>query len=90
MPRVEPRPGDQFGRASADLEMVNFAALRRAIRDLAKTFPTRYTKGDDYLRALERYQKHLPQIKEALKQRDKAALKQFCLLIRCWTSIDCS
>ncbi|MHC4286572.1 MAG: HzsA-related protein, partial [Planctomycetota bacterium] len=77
MPRVEPRPGDQFGRASADLEMVNFAALRRAIRDLAKTFPTRYTKGDDYLRALERYQKHLPQIKEALKQRDKAALKQY-------------
>ena len=76
MPRVEPRPGDQFGRAAADLEMVNFTALRRAIRDLAKTFPTKYTKGRDYLQALDRYEGRLSKIKGALKERDKKALKR--------------
>jgi len=75
-PQVQTQPTDQFSKASADLEMVNFTALRRAIKDLAKTFPTRYTKGRDYLKALDRYEGRLPKIKEALKQRDKAALKQ--------------
>ncbi|MHC4546392.1 MAG: hypothetical protein ACYTDW_18685, partial [Planctomycetota bacterium] len=72
-PQVQTQPTDQFSKASADLEMVNFIALRRAIRDLAKTFPTRYTKGQDYLQALDRYEGRLPKIKKALKQRDKAA-----------------
>ncbi|MDH4241612.1 MAG: hypothetical protein OEW48_18800, partial [Phycisphaerae bacterium] len=75
-PQVATRPTDQFSKAAADLEMVNFSALRRAIRDLAKTFPTKYTKGDDYLRTLDRYEGRLPKIKEALKQRDKAVLKR--------------
>ena len=34
-PEYAPRPTDQFGQAAADLEMVNFAALGRAIEDLA-------------------------------------------------------
>ncbi|MGB2808658.1 MAG: SUMF1/EgtB/PvdO family nonheme iron enzyme [Sedimentisphaerales bacterium] len=75
-PQVQTQPTDQFSKAVADLEMVNFSALRRAIRDLVKTFPTRYTKGRDNLKSLDRYEGLLPDIKESLKQKDKAALKQ--------------
>jgi hypothetical protein len=86
-PHVQTQPTDQFSKASADLEMVNFIALRRAIKDLAETFPTRYTKGRDYLQAVDRYEGLLPEISEALKQRDKTV--RFCCLIRCWISTNC-
>ncbi|UCG58658.1 MAG: hypothetical protein JSU70_03920, partial [Phycisphaerales bacterium] len=36
---------DPFAKALLDLEMVNTKALRRAIRDLTKTFPAEYNKG---------------------------------------------
>ncbi|MBW8039991.1 MAG: SUMF1/EgtB/PvdO family nonheme iron enzyme [Planctomycetes bacterium] len=68
--------GDRFSEAAAELEKMDFSALRLAIKDLIKTFPTKYTKGRDYLKALDRYTGLLPKIKEALKQRDKTALKQ--------------
>ncbi|HUS71557.1 MAG TPA: SUMF1/EgtB/PvdO family nonheme iron enzyme [Sedimentisphaerales bacterium] len=75
-PKIETQAGDRFSKAAADLEMVNLTALRRTIRDLMKTFPTKYTKGEDYLKALEHYKNRLPKIKEALKQKDKTALKK--------------
>jgi hypothetical protein len=75
-PLVKTQANDPFSKASVVLEMVNFSALRRTIRDLMKTFPTKYTKGEDYLKTLERYKGDLPKIKAALRQGDKAALNK--------------
>jgi formylglycine-generating enzyme required for sulfatase activity len=75
-PQVATRPSDRFSKAAADLEMVNLTALRRAVRDLMKTFPAKYTRGPDYLKSLDHCEELLPEINKALKQRDKAALKQ--------------
>jgi formylglycine-generating enzyme required for sulfatase activity len=66
---------DPYSRALADLEMVNPTAMRRAISDLVKTFGAEYSNGQDYLNALNTYEKRLPEIKDALKQRNNNALK---------------
>ena len=66
---------DPYSKALADLDMVNPAAMRRAISDQLKTFGAEYPKGQDYLKALDVYEKRLPGIKDALKQRDREALK---------------
>jgi len=66
---------DSYSKALADLEMVNPTAMRRAITDLIKTFGADYSDGQDYLNTLENYEKRLPVIKEALKQRDGDALR---------------
>jgi len=67
---------DRCSKALEDLEMVNTTALRRTIRDLSKAFPSQYTKGKDYLGTLDSYESRLPEIKEALRRRDRTALKQ--------------
>jgi len=66
---------DPYSKALSDLEMVNPAAIRAAISDLIKTFGTDYPDGGDYLKTLETCEKRLPEIKDALKQRDNKALK---------------
>ncbi len=66
---------DPYSKALADLEMVNPTALRRAISDLIKTFGAEYPEGQDNLNALDTYEKRLPGIKEALKQRNSNALR---------------
>ena len=76
MHRTEARPGDQFSKAREDIETVNLHALRRAIQDLNEAFPTKYAKGEDYLRAVDSYLESLPRIKRALARGDEAALKQ--------------
>jgi formylglycine-generating enzyme required for sulfatase activity len=72
--RAENQAGDPFGKALTELEMLNVSALRRAIRDLMKTFPAEYTRGEEYLGALDALQKRLPEVKEALRERNKEAL----------------
>jgi formylglycine-generating enzyme required for sulfatase activity len=74
--RIEHQTDDPFSEALTELELVNLSALRRAIRDLMKTFPADYTKGEDYLEALDIHEKHLPKIKIALRRRDKSALRK--------------
>ena len=56
------------------VETFDFEALRRAIRDLSKTFPQKYPKGAEYLQRVDAYQKRLPQIIAALKKRQGSAL----------------
>ena len=56
--------------------MVNFQALRMAVRDLMKNFPEEYTGGEKYLKAIDRYKDRLAGLEEALNRGDKAALKQ--------------
>jgi len=55
--------------------MVNVDALRRAVRDLAKNFPTEYTDGRDYLSTIDSIARRLPRIEDALSRRDIRALK---------------
>jgi formylglycine-generating enzyme required for sulfatase activity len=66
---------DPYSKALTDLEMVNPTTLRRAISDLIKTFDAEYSGGQDYLNALDACEKSLPEIKDALKQRDGKALR---------------
>ena len=66
---------DPFSKSLADLEMVNPAALRRAISDLIKTFGADYPGGRDYLKTMETCEKQMPAIKDALKQRDSKVLR---------------
>jgi formylglycine-generating enzyme required for sulfatase activity len=73
--RTEAQPGGSFAKAMVDLEMVNADALRRAVRDLAKSFPAEYTDGGDYLSAIESIENRLPRIKDALLRRDTGALE---------------
>lgn len=58
------------------LDSYDFEALRRAIRDLMKTFPEKYRKGEKYLRQVDSYEERRPQILAALAERDDAALEQ--------------
>ncbi|MFC1636929.1 TolB family protein [Planctomycetota bacterium] len=74
--RLGVRSGDSFSKALNELERINVVALRRAIRDLMKTFPAEYANGKDYLRVLDSYEKRLPEIKDALRQKNENALRQ--------------
>ncbi|MCH8119398.1 MAG: SUMF1/EgtB/PvdO family nonheme iron enzyme [Planctomycetes bacterium] len=67
---------DRIAKAESDLELVNFTAMRLAVKDLMKNFPEKYTNGGKYLRAIDIYEKRLPEIKKALGLGDKAAAKQ--------------
>ncbi len=72
---VYPAP-DEFTRARAELERVNFAALRRAVRDLTASFPARYTQGEEYLRRADAYEQRTSQVLEALAKSDPTALRE--------------
>ena len=74
--RLEVKTSDSFSKALNELERVNVVALPRAIRDLMKTFPIEYTNGENYLRVFDTYEKRLSDIKDALRQKDKNALRQ--------------
>ena len=62
--------------AAQKLERFDFEALRRAIRDLSKTFPREYWKGDEYVRRADAYEKRRPEILDLLKKRRNAAIDQ--------------
>jgi formylglycine-generating enzyme required for sulfatase activity len=66
----------QFDKVEADLENVNFRALRMAIEDLKKTYPDRYVRGEQYLTELDSWEKQLPAVKKALGRGEKRALGQ--------------
>lgn len=71
----EPLPEGPFGKALNDLETVNTKALRRAVHDLAKSFPGEYTKGSEYLATIDRMEADLPKTRSALLRRKATALK---------------
>ena len=71
------RQADGFERARADVETINLAALRLAVADLSKSFPTTYAGGAGYLRAIDDFEKELPAIKKALEAGEPSALGAF-------------
>jgi formylglycine-generating enzyme required for sulfatase activity len=67
---------DPFADAQADLDQVNLQALKMAIGDLRQSFPNEYKQGEEYLRAIHSFESRLPQVREGLGRRDRAALEQ--------------
>ncbi len=67
---------DPFAQAQADLEQVDFRALKMAIQDLTQSFPNEYPQGNENLRSAERFEQRLPEIREGLRRRDQAAVEQ--------------
>ncbi len=69
--------GRSAAAAEADpLKLVDFEAIRLAIRDLAQTFPQQYTKSREYLRRADQYEQRLPEIRAGLQRDDLAAKQQ--------------
>lgn len=78
-----PRWVSLYARASAvvekkerirrSLELLNIEALKRAICDLSKTYPDKYTKADEYLAMLAAFEKELPEIMVRLIEGDLQA-----------------
>ena len=55
---------------------VDFAALRRAIQDLATTYPEKYTQSTQFLARLNVCEKQLPEIKRLLAANDANGKRQ--------------
>ena len=62
--------------AQAELDGVSLTGLKMAIRDLMKRFPQQYSEGPEYLQAVERFERDLPQIRKGLREHDMAAIEQ--------------
>jgi len=70
-----PPPG-RLAKAKANLELVNFAAMRLAVEDLTKNFGDKYKNGHEYLRAIDGWQQRAADIKDAIDRGDRAAAGQ--------------
>lgn len=70
-----PPPG-RLAKAKANLELVNFTAMRLAVEDLSNNFPDKYKNGPEYLREIDAYEQRLPQITSALDRGDGSAAEQ--------------
>jgi len=64
-----------------ELDTFDFAAVRRAVRDLSARYQDSYPKGDDYLARLNAFEQDLPKIREQLQAGEQAAYDQLRQLI---------
>ena len=55
----------QVREAKANLSRINTAALRRAIEDLSRTYPGKYTRGPEFLQRLEACEKQIEALQQA-------------------------
>ncbi|MCP4642539.1 MAG: SUMF1/EgtB/PvdO family nonheme iron enzyme [bacterium] len=71
--------------AQAELDRIDFDALKAAVADLSATFPDTYKNGDAYLKKLQDFERRLPALREALAGGDAGALKDVTALnaMRC-------
>ncbi|MEE9365569.1 MAG: discoidin domain-containing protein, partial [Dehalococcoidales bacterium] len=60
-------------RLLKSLKLLNIEALKRAINDLARTFPDKYTGADEYLARIERFEKGLPTSESVPAEGDEQA-----------------
>ena len=72
--------GSSFAAAPAsddrldEMKRLNLPALRRAVEDLAGSFPEKYDNGPRYLERLTQYEQRVADIERALAARDKGAM----------------
>ena len=62
----------QVREAKANLGRINTAALRRAIEDLSRTYPGKYTRGPEFLQRLEACEKKIEALQQAAGSRRDA------------------
>ena len=63
-------------KAWSDLESINFAAMRRTIRDLANTFSEQYPRAEEFLRRVAVFEQRLPRIQSGLEQGREFAVRE--------------
>jgi len=69
------RQAESLEAARAEIPGLNLAPLRRAVEDLARSFPGEYSRGPEFLEALAAFEKDLPGLKKAVESGDRAALE---------------
>ncbi len=69
-------PVDRLAWAADRMELISLRAIRMAIDDLARTFPQRYTRGEDFLQELSQWEKRAEGIRQGLTRKDPAAVAQ--------------
>ena len=67
---------DPVSRAQADLGRVNFEAFRRAVRDLAGTFPDRFQNASALLRWADDAERRRPALEQALARGETNAIAE--------------
>jgi len=67
---------DRYRQARALLKKANLKSLRLAIQDLARAFPKRYPKGEQYLGRLDALEKGLSGLEDALARGDASVLER--------------
>ncbi len=72
----------RIGQAQLDLEMVDFAALRRVVLDLAKDYPYKYGSKQEYLKGIAFYEQREAAIRDALSRGDETAAAQVDRIVR--------
>ena len=77
---AQPSAGEKLARQCPEILATlplrfNPAALRRAIQDLAATCPARYTRRDEFLAKLDKFEKGLPGLRAQLTGSDAAGME---------------
>lgn len=65
---------ETFENALAELNALDVEPLKRAVADLAKSFPDTYKGADEYLKAIAAFEKNRPALKETLTRGDRNGL----------------
>lgn len=65
---------DGFQASLRQLDGINVAALRRAIDDLGRDFPGRYTRGPEFVAWVDDFERRLPELRNGLTACDEKAM----------------
>ncbi len=71
----------RFRKAWADLALIDFAAMRRAIDDLSGSFPERYPHSEETLRRLAECETRLPTLRRAMEEGRVEAIREVDRLV---------
>jgi hypothetical protein len=98
-PEVYTPPPGRLAKAKADLELLDFTAMKLAIEDLTKNFPDKYKNGHEYLREIDAWRQRAAEIKtRSIAAREKPpdrlmqsllSSEKLCSQIPCLTSTSC-
>jgi hypothetical protein len=80
-PEVYTPPPGRLAKAKADLELLDFTAMKLAIEDLTKNFPDKYKNGHEYLREIDAWRQRAAEIKNALDRGEREAARQVDAII---------
>jgi len=70
-----------FRHRSNELKQINVRALRLAVEDLTQTYGPRYSRGRQYLKQIDEFERRVSEIEMAQAQGDRDATKQIPVLV---------